>query len=76
MDGCPWQLSLTMWAPFTGHNLESIACSFVDEEEKAKRTSGSYMTRLKGGTYLLPLFNLSEVCGVTNPTAKVGWEML
>lgn len=64
------RLSLTMWAPFMGHNLETFACSFLDEEGKAERTVGNYMARLKGGTYLLLIFHRSEACGVTNLTSR------
>ena len=34
-------LSLNIWAPFTGHNLESFAGSCVGEE-RAKRTAGGW----------------------------------
>lgn len=45
IDGSPEQLSLNIWAPFIGHNLESFAGSCINED-RAKKDCG----RLAEGT--------------------------
>lgn len=57
-----------------GHKLESFACNFVDEEERAKRTVILYgqAERRHPTSAHIPS---SEVCYMTYLNLKAGWEM-